>query len=151
MYPTCHSSPPLSSSSTLQSPARASGVGGGDAAEAVAKALSRPAAAPSLPCRTRRATTTEWAGRSRRRRSHCGKREVGGGGRGKAAAIGGWTILADRLLISSRCADLGAPHQSRGGGGGRSVTTQMVAMVAASDDGGAGAMQERIVDKEMGG
>ncbi|BAS95929.1 Os06g0126700 [Oryza sativa Japonica Group] len=150
MYPTCHSSPPLSSSSTLQSPARASGVSGGDAAEAVAKASSRPAAAPSLPCRTWRATTTAWAGRSRRRRSHCGKREVGGGG-GKAAAIGGWTILADRLLISSRCADLGTPHQSRGGGGSRSVTAQMVAMVAASDDGGAGAMQERIVGKEMGG
>lgn len=31
------------------------------------------------------------------------------------------------------------------------MTTQMVAMVAASDDGGAGAMQERIVGKEMGG
>ncbi|EEC70566.1 hypothetical protein OsI_01740 [Oryza sativa Indica Group] len=42
--------------------AMASGIGGGDAAEVVAKALSRPAATPSLPRRTRKATTAALGG-----------------------------------------------------------------------------------------
>ncbi|BAS71948.1 Os01g0337550 [Oryza sativa Japonica Group] len=66
MDPTCHSPPLSSSSPSLQSSSRAptgaSGIGGGDAAEVVAKALSHPAATPSLPRRTRKATTAALGG-----------------------------------------------------------------------------------------
>uniref|UniRef100_A0A0D9ZZZ7 Uncharacterized protein n=1 Tax=Oryza glumipatula TaxID=40148 RepID=A0A0D9ZZZ7_9ORYZ len=61
------------------------GVDGDDVAETVAKASSRPAAAPSLPCHTRSATTAALGGQIeddgvggqiRRRRSRCGEREA---------------------------------------------------------------------------
>jgi hypothetical protein len=136
MYPTCHSSPPLSSSSTLQSPARASGVGGGDTAEAVAKASSRPAAAPSLPCRTR----------------HCGKREVGGGGAKQPPLVGGPSSPTGSssplgaLTSAPRTSRVEAAEVARrrrgrrqrssgeaDGGRGRLATAWTMAVVAAGD------------------
>ena len=79
--------------------AHASGVSGGDVVEAVAKASSHPAAAPSLPRRARRRSRRRWAGRSRRR-SRCRERE----GR------------AERRSASSVPPSVGRPSSPSGGG-----------------------------------